>query len=112
MTRRHSLLTRLLAMSVVVAGCSVGASAWLAAQSTSGAINQEIGESLATDAEIYDLLLAHAATHVNWSGVRALVKAGGTARLEQLKRDVAQAWGNAHQPRAVHWPLAIRATIL
>ncbi|OLF06598.1 sensor histidine kinase [Actinophytocola xanthii] len=73
MTRRHSLLTRLLAMSVVVAGCSVGASAWLAAQSTSGAINQEIGESLATDAEIYDLLLGHAATHVNWSGVRGLV---------------------------------------
>lgn len=32
MTRRHSLLTRLLALSVVVAGCSVGASAWLAAQ--------------------------------------------------------------------------------
>ncbi|MBB4908751.1 sensor histidine kinase [Actinophytocola algeriensis] len=73
MTRRHSLLTRLLAMSVVVAGCSVGASAWLAAQSTSGAINQEIGESLATDAEIYDLLLGHAATHRNWSGVRVLV---------------------------------------
>jgi two-component system, OmpR family, sensor histidine kinase BaeS len=73
MTRRHSLLTRLLAMSVIVAGCSVGASAWLAAQSTSGAINQEIGESLATDAEIYDLLLGHAATHVNWSGVRKLV---------------------------------------
>jgi two-component system sensor histidine kinase BaeS len=73
MTRRHSLLTRLLALSVVVAGCSVGASAWLAAQSTSGAINQEIGESLATDAEIYDRLLGHAATHVNWSGVRALV---------------------------------------
>jgi two-component system sensor histidine kinase BaeS len=73
MTRRHSLLTRLLLMSVVVAGCSVGASAWLAAQSTSGAINQEIGESLATDAKIYDSLLAHAATHVNWSGVRGLV---------------------------------------
>lgn len=73
MTRRHSLLTRLLAMSVVVAGCSVGASAWLAAQSTSGAINQQIGESLATDAEIYDLLLGHAATHADWSGVDALV---------------------------------------
>lgn len=73
MTRRHSLLTRLLAMSVVVAGCSVGASAWLAAQSTTGAINQEIGESLATDAEIYDRLLGHAATHADWAGVRALV---------------------------------------
>ncbi|MFI7672257.1 ATP-binding protein [Actinophytocola sp. NPDC049390] len=73
MTRRHSLLTRLLALSVVVAGCSVGASAWLAAQSTSGAINQEISESVATDAEIYDLLLGHAATHANWSGVQGLV---------------------------------------
>ena len=73
MTGRHSLLARLLAMSVVVAGCSVAASAWLAAQSTSGAINQEIGESLATDAKIYDRLLGHAATHPNWSGVRDLV---------------------------------------
>ncbi|GAB3430575.1 sensor histidine kinase [Actinophytocola sediminis] len=73
MTRRHNLLTRLLAMSVVVAGCAVGASAWLAAQTTSGAINQEISASLATDAEIYDRLLGHAATHPNWSGVRGLV---------------------------------------
>ncbi|MEU3269298.1 ATP-binding protein [Saccharomonospora sp. NPDC006951] len=73
MARRHSLLTRLLAMSVVVAGCSIGATAWLAAQSTSGAITREIGETLATDAKIYDSLLGHAATHPQWSEVRKLV---------------------------------------
>ncbi|ASR37002.1 hypothetical protein BAY61_20720 [Prauserella marina] len=73
MARRHSLLTRLLAMSVVVAGCSIGATAWLAAQSTSGAITREIGETLATDAKIYDSLLGHAATHPRWSGVQRLV---------------------------------------
>ncbi|RKT88316.1 two-component system, OmpR family, sensor histidine kinase BaeS [Saccharopolyspora antimicrobica] len=73
MARRHSLLARLLAMSVVVAGCSIGATAWLAAQSTSGAINQEIGESLATDATIYDALLGYAAGHPQWSGVQDVV---------------------------------------
>ncbi|GAA0535854.1 two-component sensor histidine kinase [Saccharopolyspora subtropica] len=73
MARRHSLLARLLAMSVLVAGCSIGATAWLAAQSTNSAINQEIGETLATDAKIYDALLGHAATHPQWSGVQQLV---------------------------------------
>ncbi|MDA3627691.1 HAMP domain-containing sensor histidine kinase [Saccharopolyspora sp. WRP15-2] len=73
MSRRHSLLARLLTMSVVVAGCSIGATAWLAAQSTSGAINQEIGESLATDAKIYDALLGYAAAHPQWTGVQDVV---------------------------------------
>ncbi|MGP4016967.1 sensor histidine kinase [Saccharopolyspora sp. 5N708] len=73
MARRHSLLARLLAMSVVVAGCSIGATAWLAAQSTSGAINQELGETLATDTKIYDSLLGYAATHPQWSGVQQVV---------------------------------------
>lgn len=73
MTRLDSLLARLLAMSVAVAGCSIGATAWLAAQSTSGAINREIGETLATDAKIYDALLGHAATHPQWSEVQGLV---------------------------------------
>ncbi|WP_190813099.1 sensor histidine kinase [Saccharopolyspora pogona] len=73
MARRHSLLARLLAMSVVVAIGSIGATAWLAAQSTSGAINQELGETLATDAKIYDSLLGYAATHPQWSGVQRVV---------------------------------------
>ncbi|MEU5844978.1 sensor histidine kinase [Saccharopolyspora shandongensis] len=73
MARRHSLLARLLAMSVVVAGCSIGATAWLAAQSTSGAINQELGETLATDAKIYDSLLGYAAANPQWSGVQQVV---------------------------------------
>lgn len=73
MARRHSLLARLLAMSVVVAICSIGATAWLAAQSTSGAINQELGETLATDAKIYDSLLGYAAMHPQWSGVQQVV---------------------------------------
>ncbi|MEV0700976.1 ATP-binding protein [Saccharopolyspora sp. NPDC050389] len=73
MARRHSLLARLLAMSVVVAGCSIGATAWLAAQSTSGAINQELGETLATDAKIYDSLLGYAAANPQWTGVQQVV---------------------------------------
>ncbi|MCP2254167.1 two-component system, OmpR family, sensor histidine kinase BaeS [Prauserella aidingensis] len=70
---RHSLLTRLLALAAVVACASIGATAWLAAQSTSGAINRELRTSLAHDATIYDSLLGYAATHARWRGVQDTV---------------------------------------
>jgi len=47
-----------------------------------------------------------------WSGVRALLNAGGADRFAALKRDVAAAWGPAERMRTVYWPLAIRATVL
>ncbi|GAA4616017.1 sensor histidine kinase [Saccharopolyspora hordei] len=112
MARRHSLLARLLAMSVVVAGCSIGATAWLAAQSTSGAINQEIGESLATDATIYDELLGYAARHPQWSGVQQVVaelseRTGRRIALTTPAREVIADSGGPQDPPLPRTPSAV-----
>ncbi|MFJ8825132.1 sensor histidine kinase [Streptomyces sp. NPDC102467] len=71
---RKSLRGRLLAVSVLVATCSVAATAWLAVQTTSGAIKQEQGQNLADDTRIYDTLLGYAATHPRWDGVETTVR--------------------------------------
>ncbi|MFC9029495.1 sensor histidine kinase [Streptomyces arboris] len=71
---RRSLLGRLLGVSALVAACSVAATAWLAVQTTSGAIRQEQGQNLAADARIYDTLLGYAARHPTWNGVDATVR--------------------------------------
>ncbi|MFI1830032.1 sensor histidine kinase [Streptomyces sp. NPDC020412] len=72
---RKSLLGRLLAVSALVAVCSVAATAWLAAQTTSGAIKQEQGRNLTNDAVIYRTLLGRAATNAQWDGVQGQVAA-------------------------------------
>jgi two-component system sensor histidine kinase BaeS len=71
---RKSVLGRLLAVSALVAACSVAATAWLAVQTTSGAIRQEQGQNLAADARIYHRLLGYAATHRTWDGVERTVR--------------------------------------
>ncbi|WP_371790147.1 sensor histidine kinase [Streptomyces sp. NBC_01471] len=71
---RKSLLGRLLAVSALVAACSVMATAWLAAQTTSGAIKQEQGQNLTADTRIYNTLLGYAAAHPRWDGVEATVR--------------------------------------
>jgi len=71
---RHSLLARLLASSVLVAVCSITATAWLAVQGTSESINVQQGETLAVDTRIHDTLVAYAATHPVWEGVGATVE--------------------------------------
>ncbi|MYR95720.1 MULTISPECIES: sensor histidine kinase [unclassified Streptomyces] len=71
---RRSLLGRLLGVSALVAACSVAATAWLAVQTTSGAIKQEQGQNLTADARIYDTLLGYAARHSAWDGVDATVR--------------------------------------
>ncbi|MEV6543786.1 HAMP domain-containing sensor histidine kinase [Streptomyces sp. NPDC051665] len=65
----RSLLVRLLATSVMIAVCSVAATAWLAARTTSSAIQQEQGQLLSSDTDIYDTLVGYAAAHPNWNGV-------------------------------------------
>ncbi|MFD9698712.1 sensor histidine kinase [Lentzea sp. NPDC059081] len=65
----HSVLARLLAASVLVALCSITATAWLAAQSTSTSIRQELGAALAGDAATYRALVAFAVEHRDWNGV-------------------------------------------
>ena len=65
-----SLLVRFFLFSLVIAACSIAVTAWLASQATTGAIRQEQGEALETDAAIVDELVQYAATHKDWSGVK------------------------------------------
>lgn len=67
--RRHGLRVRLLAGSVLVAMCSIGATAWLSVQSTTGTIQDAQGQNRASVARIYDGVLAYAATHPGWDGI-------------------------------------------
>ena len=63
------MLTRLLTVSIVVAVLAIAATAWLAVQTTSGAIQQEQGQAITTGNLIYESLLDYAAEHPNWNGV-------------------------------------------
>ncbi|MGX2992893.1 ATP-binding protein [Streptomyces sp. JNUCC 64] len=67
------MLGRFLAVSALVAACSVAATAWIAVQTTSGAIRKEQGRLIADDALIYDTLLGYAATRPDWKGVQPTV---------------------------------------
>ncbi|MFE9822325.1 sensor histidine kinase [Streptomyces sp. NPDC005791] len=104
---RKSLLGRLLAVSALVAACSVAATAWLAVQTTSGAIEQEQGRNLAADTRVLDALLAYAAEHPTWDGVGATVKELADASdrritLTTQNRDVlADSAGSTPQPPAL-----------
>ncbi|MBO4161851.1 sensor histidine kinase [Micromonospora antibiotica] len=80
----RSLVVRLLATSLLVAVCAILATTWLAVQSTTRAIQQEQGRSLADDKSIYDTLLDHAATHRDWTGVDAVL----AERADRLERRI------------------------
>jgi len=67
---RKRLLVRLLVATVLIALCSVGATAWLAVQTTTRAIREEQGQDLADDMRILAQLSGYAATHPEWKGVR------------------------------------------
>jgi two-component system sensor histidine kinase BaeS len=71
----RSLRVRLLGTSVLIALCSVAATAWLAVHATTQAVHQQQGQVLADDAEIYDTLVGYAAVHPDWSGVGPTVRA-------------------------------------
>lgn len=81
---RHSLVTRLLVTSVLIAIAAIVATAWLAASTATRAISQEQGRSLTEDKGVYDMVLAYAATHSDWSGAPALIK----ARAAELNRRI------------------------
>ncbi|MGC5028628.1 sensor histidine kinase [Micromonospora sp. DT229] len=70
---RHSLVTRLLVTSVLIAIASIAATAWLAARTATRAISQEQGRSLAENTSVYDMLVTYAASHPDWSGVAPLI---------------------------------------
>lgn len=66
---RQRLLVRLIAGFALVAVVSIGATAWLAAQNTSGEIRSRQGKVLAGDTHINDALLGYAARHSSWDSV-------------------------------------------
>ncbi|MBL7252815.1 sensor histidine kinase [Paractinoplanes lichenicola] len=80
----RSLTFRLLAASLAIAAVAVLATAWLASQSTSQTIKQQLGRSLSEDKSVYDELLAYAATHQDWSAVQPVV----AARAAKLNRRI------------------------
>ncbi|MFD9703743.1 sensor histidine kinase [Lentzea sp. NPDC059081] len=69
----NSLLVRFFLFSLVIAACSIAVTAWLASQATTGAIRQEQGEALETDAQIVDELVGYAATHQGWAAAKSEV---------------------------------------
>ncbi|WJK33881.1 HAMP domain-containing sensor histidine kinase [Solwaraspora sp. WMMA2065] len=70
---RHSLMLRLLGASVLVTVCAVVATAWLTVASTTRAIEQEQGRSLADDVSVYDEMITYAVDHRDWSAVTPVV---------------------------------------
>lgn len=69
----RSIVVRLLATSILVAICAVVGTAWLAVETTTQAIRQEQGRSLADDRHVYDVLTGFAATHRGWDGVAPML---------------------------------------
>lgn len=71
---RKSLLVRLLLTSVAIAALSVGATAWLAVETTTRAIQEERGQVLSDDTDILRQLSGFAATHADWNGVQTSIR--------------------------------------
>ncbi|SFR23101.1 two-component system, OmpR family, sensor histidine kinase BaeS [Lentzea waywayandensis] len=88
-----SLLVRFFLFSLVIAACSIAVTAWLASQATTGAIRQEQGEALETDAQIYDEMVKYAATHKDWSAAKSTVE--GVAKT--YNRRIALTDGNGRK---------------
>lgn len=81
---RHSLVTRLLVTSVLIAIAGIASTAWLAVRTATRAISQEQGRALADDKGVYDMLVAYAATHADWTGAPALIQ----ERAQKLGRRI------------------------
>jgi two-component system sensor histidine kinase BaeS len=71
---RKRLLVRLLIASVLIAVCSVAATAWLAVETTTRALREEQGQVLAEDMDVLARLSGYAARHPEWKGVERLVR--------------------------------------
>ncbi|MFC8347580.1 sensor histidine kinase [Streptomyces sp. NPDC057280] len=71
---RKRLSVRLLVASVLIAVCSVAATAWLAVETTTRALREEQGQVLAEDMDVLARLSGYAATHPTWKGVDGLVR--------------------------------------
>ncbi|WP_031480331.1 sensor histidine kinase [Streptomyces bicolor] len=71
---RKRLLIRLLIATVLIAVCSVAATAWLAVETITRALREEQGQVLAEDMDVLARLSGHAATHADWKGIERTVR--------------------------------------
>ncbi|MCL7430321.1 cell wall metabolism sensor histidine kinase WalK [Streptomyces sp. YS415] len=92
--------------SVLIAACSTGATAWLAVQTTTRAIEKEHGQVLADDATVYDRLLEYAATHPDWTSVEPVVRdlSRRTGRRIALGFEGARPFADSAAPPAAALP--------
>ena len=111
---RRSLLVRLLALSLAVAACAVGATAWLTGRNTSRQLQGELSRTLEGDAAIYQALLGFADGQPTWDGVDKLVdqlsaKFGQRIALSALDGHVLadSAAGDPERPRLPRTPAAV-----
>ncbi|WP_232344257.1 sensor histidine kinase [Actinoplanes awajinensis] len=84
------MIIRLLATSILIAIAAIAATAWFTARTTTRAIAQQQGRSLADDTLIYDTLIGFAATHSSWDDVSPTVAELGRRtghRVTLLTRD-------------------------
>ncbi|MEU8664997.1 sensor histidine kinase, partial [Actinoplanes philippinensis] len=81
---RHSLITRLLITSMVIAVAAIASTAWLAATTTTRAISHEQGGAAADQRAVYQALLGYAATHHDWPGAATMVH----SRAEEIGRRI------------------------
>jgi hypothetical protein len=113
----------LLVASVVVAVCSITATAWLAARTTSTTIRRDLGDAVASDARTYQTLLTYAIEHRTWDGVAPILR--DLARqadrpivlTDERRQPIADSRGDAQlstlppRPSAVVDPLAVDVTL-
>jgi two-component system sensor histidine kinase BaeS len=66
----RSVRVRLIASSIVVATCSIVATAWLTTRSTTNQIRGELKQTLAADNKIFDTLVQYGGSNASWDGVQ------------------------------------------
>lgn len=69
----RSVLVRLIASSIVVATCSIVATAWLTTRSTSNQIQGDLRRTLDADNKIYDTLVSFGGSNASWDGVATVI---------------------------------------
>ncbi|MCU1361230.1 MAG: histidine kinase, partial [Ilumatobacteraceae bacterium] len=69
----RSVLIRLVAVSLVVATCSIAATAWLTTTSTTAKFTGDLKRTLEIDNNIYDALLDYSGSHASWDGVQTVI---------------------------------------
>jgi two-component system, OmpR family, sensor histidine kinase BaeS len=98
---RHSLLLRLFAASVSIAGCAIAATAWLTMWGTTRAIQRNTAQAAELNTRTYQELVAYAATHRSWDGVGPVLDALGARTGQRIRLTTPEGGLIAGSPDAV-----------